>query len=887
MPLSPEHIILQINLILYTTLSVISSAETDGLHQNMNTCKDELIKFYKHEMSKVQLLPWCDDVRDIDDIYVSLELEKQKYKGTSLLERNEDLVTLKTKEDMPATRVLVKGVAGSGKSTLLARLAYRWAQQSSDSPLSKYDLVFLIGLREVVRESSLIDVVFQQLLADDTKVLKHDLQEYIESYSHRILILLDGYDEYKSKNSTPDVKSINRILSFKMLRDCCVILSTRPYEYLGSHQSHYISVKLTGFSAANVNVYITKFFGGHNDMVEGLSRRLNKSEMLTSLSTIPVMLMLMCLLWEGEQKLPDTQSELYEEFVLYLWRRYCIKQGTEVDVEGDYGGEDFNNAILGLGRVALAGLCPKENIAEETIMFSETDLDKPLFHRGYLIGLLTKERLRSKLSRFSAVTFLHKSFQEFCAARYLASLFETNPDEFHGTLMQINTLDIFKSKMELLKFCCALVHNIGAIAIIHHGLCMYKKEFSGASPVVVGYDVDNDDEEFEDSVMHIAPIISLLYESQIPTNHQGSIELLKTQPEFDRFCKENTNFQQLTSISCFNEALESLFAGSVLTVCDNPPQTLPMFHYFVKSTFGLSSLAAVKSVHFNTIPGDLWDVINDTLECTSQVQKVHIDIPPIICLQPVYLRQFCIKLTRLVRLNEIWLGSQTSHGHIVEGVVVFDAHLTPEIVASFLDAIQSQIEKMTLRCIQVAEAIVHINHIMTPLLQTLELNNARLKEDHIRVLSEFLPKAPNLQDLDLSKNIVGMAIVQLAQQLQSCTKLSKLLLESTQLTDQVVNELAQEFVVLPNLTVLDISGNDVGNTGAHAVFKNLHHLIKLDELHITAHIDSQCSTLVKECVTAIGKSIPDTGFLDIDRRSIRPFKTDKIELICKIGINHK
>ena len=194
---------------------------------------------------------------------------------------------------------------------------------------------------------------------------------------------------------------------------------------------------------------------------------------------------------------------------------------------------------------------------------------------------------------------------------------------------------------------------------------------------------------------------------------------------------------------------------------------------------------------------------------------------------------------------------------------------------------------MSLQSIQVAEAIVHINHIMTPHLKMLWLTNARLKEDDIRVLSEFFPNAPNLQELDLNSNIIGMAIVQLVQQLKSCTRLSKLALRCTQLTDQAVIELAQRFVLLPNLTKLDIGQNGMGSTGAHAVFKNLHHLSKLDKLCITLPVDSECSALVKECVAAIGERVPDTGFLEIDRRHFEFFLTDdKIKLICKIRIKH-
>ena len=847
------------------------------LNQTMRVCKEELIKFYKHEMSRVQLLPWYDDFRDMDDIYVNLELKEQRFAGRSKLEKNEDLVTLKARQGMPATRVLVKGVVGSGKSTLLARLAYRWAQQSSNSPLIKFDLVFILRLREVERDSSLIDAIYQQLLAPDTNVSRSDIQAYIESHPNKILILFDDYNDYKGKNRTSD-RGINKILSFKMLQNCTVILSTCPYEHLGVHQSHYISVKLRGFSLENVNAYITKFFYRDTDMVEGFSRRLHESEMLTSLSTIPVMLMLMCLLWGDNQKLPDTQSELYQQFALYLWRKYCIRQAVDVDIEGDYGRENSTNFILGLGRVALAGLCPKENINWEKIVFSENDFDE--LHKGCAAGLLTKERLRSKLNITSAVTFLHKSFQQFCAANYWASLLEANPDEFYAILMQINTWNTFVSKIELLKFCCGLVHNIGAVAIIHHGLSVFKRVLSYASPVTVGFDIKN-----MKSKQDISHILILLFESHMSLNNHSSSDIFKMQSAFDRFCKKNTSFQQLTDVNLFSQSLESLFTGCELKVYDRPPQTLSMLHYFVKSSFGLSSLRAVKSVMFNEIPEDSWDVVNDTLECMPQVQKVDIDISCLNYLQPVHLRQFCLKLTRLIRLNEIQLGSYESLLAARGGSI--NTKLTPKIVASILDAIQSRINKMSLHHIYIGEAIGHISHIMTPCLLLLDLGNARLKEDHIKVLSDFLPKASNLQALVLHNNTVGMAAVPLTQQLQYCTKLENLDLSNTHLTEQGVIELAQRFVFLPNLCWLDIYGNDVENAGTHAVFKNLLHLAKLDKFCFTAYVDNQCSVLVKECVTAIGMRISDTGFLNIDRHNAIPFRSDGIELIRKIGVKHQ
>ena len=334
---------------------------------DLEVCRHELITFYKRQMSQVQLLPWCSETRDMDDIYVTLKLKGKTSRGSSLLSNNEDLVTLQTTQNMRATRILVKGVAGSGKSTLLAKLAYSWAQQKIDSRLSRFILVFIISLREVKVGCSLIDAIFQQLLEVHTKVSKDGLKAFIETHAKDILLLVDSFDEYCASGLVAQPGSLEDTLTFKALRDCYTILSTRPHKDLQSHhQSHYLIVDVLGFSRKNVEIYLSKFFHGVSVMVEGLKERLNESERLNHLSSIPVILMLMCLLWEDEQKLPDTQSELYQEFVLFLWRKYCKRKEIEIECsEEDMKSQEFNHFVSAFGDVALQGICPIINIKEE------------------------------------------------------------------------------------------------------------------------------------------------------------------------------------------------------------------------------------------------------------------------------------------------------------------------------------------------------------------------------------------------------------------------------------------------------------------------------------------------------------------------------------------
>ncbi|XP_072025065.1 NLR family CARD domain-containing protein 4-like [Amphiura filiformis] len=693
----------------------------------------------------------------------------------------------------------------------------------------------------------------------------------------------------------------------------------------------YVSVNLTGFSPENVELYMTRFFQGNTEMVEGLKNRLKESKILTSLSTIPVILMLMCLLWEDEQKLPEAQSELYHKFVLYLWRKHCIRNGKQDQSDSD---AEFIKAISELGQTAFEGLCSKETLTDEKLVFSESNFTHSQFQLGCETGLLTRERLRSKLNMISSVTFLHKSFQEYCAAKYWADLFETNPDQFHCTLMQIDSWYLLLSKMELLKFCCGVVDRAGRIDIILHAIHLFKLNTDSMNTddhacAEVGFFSSDDIKK------DLLPILNLLYDSQI-TPGDGELE---TTQQHDQVYTDSAMLpcgeqqQSPGGMLSLAQAVKSLFSKGKLSVFSTPPQSMPIFNNFVMSAFGEPSLSKIKSASFeyDDLSVAPLDVVTDSLQCMPVILKVSIyhrtdytragdvdhqdhnmkllgealsslsrlstisyegrrtctNIQPIV--HRLSLSSYCPHYTHIKFYSATFnithmthLLSKTMH---LKKLDLDKNRMTPSDVMSILDAIQSKLEHLSLMINKVAEAIGHIDHIMTPHLQILELGESSLNEEHITILSESLPKATNLQELDLSDNTVGMAVAPLAQQLQYCPRLRKLDLAHAHIPDQGIIEIANRFVFLQSLSWLDLCGNDVGNGGIHEVYKQLHHLTKLQRLVIDATIDNQCSALVKDCLSAIDETVPDTGrdVIDLDTDM---YGENSVQLLIKAASKH-
>ena len=90
-----------------------------------------------------------------------------------------------------------------------------------------FDLVFLVCLRYVMENQSLVEIIKKQ-----HELPKENSNEFIESIlegrtKHRVLLMLDGYDEYKPGTN----RDIDRAIE-STIGNCFLILKSRPGIYL-------------------------------------------------------------------------------------------------------------------------------------------------------------------------------------------------------------------------------------------------------------------------------------------------------------------------------------------------------------------------------------------------------------------------------------------------------------------------------------------------------------------------------------------------------------------------------------------------------------------------------------------------------------------------------
>eukprot|EP00057_Strongylocentrotus_purpuratus_P011879 XP_011666353.1 PREDICTED: NACHT, LRR and PYD domains-containing protein 6-like [Strongylocentrotus purpuratus] len=474
---------------------------------------EEVKRYYEIHLCQIQANPLNSElIVKLEQIFTNLTLmeeDKGNKHKTPLL--YDDL--LKTKVNgIYRKRLLVEGEGGVGKTTFCAKIAWDWIHGKG---YQDFKLVLVILFREAQEKT--VGEIVKTYLSDNNPVTAKQLDKHILSNSDDVFLVLDGLDE-----STIDLNSnqqVARITSDRLFNSGTVLITSRQWRSdeirkNANLRKVFAFIAVEGFSAENLSSYITKFFHPDTASSEDLNRFISNNDVIReNMAPYPIYTAMLCIMWkefDGERREAmsklQTFSQLFDEMIHFLVDHYLSKHIPSLGiVEGKLreNRSDIRHRLLQIGRIAFQGLLERRLVfKEEEFQSCPESIDV-----GCKVGVLTREkkvlprrdRRNNQNSAIQTVQFPHKLFQEYLSGMHLASLYNSNRNEYDRLIVDI--IEIASEYRYLLYFTSAQQKEIGLDIVSHLTAVKIERR----------HYYDDDDDLDDDFVVDVA------YESQDQT----------------------------------------------------------------------------------------------------------------------------------------------------------------------------------------------------------------------------------------------------------------------------------------------------------------------------------------------------------------------------------
>ncbi|XP_063971337.1 uncharacterized protein LOC135158025 isoform X2 [Lytechinus pictus] len=259
-------------------------------------------------------------------------------------------------------------------------------------------------------------------------------------------------DGSESTSEEDDI-SLVHILRSDELSNCPVMVTSRPWKaneikWDLNLMKLYAFIHVEGFSKKNVEVYVHKYFKDNTVTADQLIQMIKGNNIISEyMAPYPIYISMLCLMWRGLDdkkkelfKTIRTFSQLFHEMFEFLNVHYVQKEIQ------DLRSPSFNDhrskiekLMEPVAKLAFAGL------QSNNLIFNEEDLEQysDSVKTACKVGVLSQENklssIHDKSRPFLQSTFFfpHKLFQEYMAAVYLASLYDSDRNEFNRLIEEV------------------------------------------------------------------------------------------------------------------------------------------------------------------------------------------------------------------------------------------------------------------------------------------------------------------------------------------------------------------------------------------------------------------------------------------------------------------
>ena len=485
---------------------------------DVEACRSKLADYYKRT-AKVPTSVWSSVCQvKLDQIFTRLSWVKKEQTPTgtsqSKLRDYGELFTADENGVVPK-RILAQGETGIGKTTFVKKLALDWAKLNEDKDvvneemaapskcgggekmsrehhvgvsqaessqtrkqddsrdsridaMKKFQLVIVVPLKYVSKCQTFREVLScSRLIPRDEESLTDDLFKYVCNNQEKVLLVFDGYDEYRTGSVAeaqfgPRITSpICEIFHGNVLRDCTVLVATRSSragELQGSVDKH---AEITGFDREDKLDFMSKMLDSSSKVTE-LDLFLRTKE-VSDLARVPLLNLFFCLLFKQEKEnlmeLGKRKTPLYRAIIRYILQ-YSNKRLSPAKVS-KVKEEDYREILAEIGKVALESLLKGSQVFE----YGQLS-EKVRGEESVMVGLLQLSENEASLEPTEIVSFVHKSIQEYLAAWFIANRCVPQGN-LGGIESHAATLEDFQSMVNVFYFVCGLSKD-GAVKVLTH-----------------------------------------------------------------------------------------------------------------------------------------------------------------------------------------------------------------------------------------------------------------------------------------------------------------------------------------------------------------------------------------------------------------------------------
>lgn len=168
----------------------------------------------------------------------------------------------------------------------------------------------------------------EELVPPFSRGARGDLQQILST--GRMLVLLDGLDEVRDADSSQVLRQIQEF-SQQFPQNQFVItcrIAAKEYTF-----EKFTEVEIADFDDKQIADFSGKWFRSKNDPIkaERFLQKLKEDEPIRELATNPLLLTLLCLVFEDSGSFPINRAELYQTGVDVLLKKWDVKRNIERD----------------------------------------------------------------------------------------------------------------------------------------------------------------------------------------------------------------------------------------------------------------------------------------------------------------------------------------------------------------------------------------------------------------------------------------------------------------------------------------------------------------------------------------------------------------------------